>query len=300
MAPYLIIHRMPPKKKPSPPHAAQDLWEQFGTMPVYGATVGFLARRGEALPNVLLYGPDIRMMDAIWKEGLRQRFGSVGHWQERTIRHIVFRECPCAFDIDLANPNHPKEALTDREMLSDLIKDLIATPPVYAMDATAVDRRHIVVLRNLDRIVHPHVFRVLLERFSHNVWFLATTTSLSRIESPLRSRFMMVRVPAPPPSQGPVATPPSVPTAGCLIEGLWAEGTKPGIAEIRACAHALVGQNIPLRDLGTALLARFPKKRHALCGILADIEWHFARTTRGREPIYHELLLHEAIYGEAT
>jgi DNA polymerase III delta prime subunit len=37
----------------------------------------------------------------------------------------------------------------------------------------------------------------LLERFSKNVWFICTTYHISKLESPLQSRFFSIRIPSP-------------------------------------------------------------------------------------------------------
>ena len=56
--------------------------------------------------------------------------------------------------------------------------------------------KHYIIIKNIDllsRIFYD--FRILLERFSNNITFLCTSHYISKIESPIKSRFNSFRIP---------------------------------------------------------------------------------------------------------
>jgi len=146
----------------------------------------------EMVPNILMFGVYGFPHDLLWKEALRIRFG-VERFAPVSCtwgKELQYTETPYYIHIDLDHPNIPK----DVEMLQEFLKSVITTRSVFSM-------RHVIVLENIDAMVHRcssmNAFRVLLERFSKNVWFICTTYHISKLELPLRSRFQSIRVPLP-------------------------------------------------------------------------------------------------------
>ena len=144
-----------------------------------------------AMPNILMYGMHGFPLDILWKHSLMMRFGakSVSAVQCTWGKEIQYMETPYYIHIDLENPFIPK----DIDLLQEFLKTIITTRSMLC-------DRHIIVLENIDSLARDasmNSFRVLLERFSKNVWFVCTTYRISRIEAPIRSRFYCIRVPLP-------------------------------------------------------------------------------------------------------
>jgi hypothetical protein len=79
----------------------------------------------------------------------------------------------------------------DMDLFSEFIKNLINHPCIH-------EDRHIIILKSVDQISDQRrstALRVLLERYSKNAFFICTTSNISRIEEPLRSRFLLIRCP---------------------------------------------------------------------------------------------------------
>lgn len=92
------------------------------------------------------------------------------------------------FELDMSHPEFPRKI----ESLVEFLLSIINNRCIYLP-------RHIFILKNID-VIHrnnPQAFRVILERFSDNVMFIATTHKINFIESPIISRMLTFRVPVP-------------------------------------------------------------------------------------------------------
>lgn len=144
------------------------------------------------MPNILLYGVHGFPHDLLWMEALKERFGV-----SRLLplpctwgRDMHYMETPYHIQVDMEHPTMPKEL----DILQEFLKTIVTA-------RSMLSDRHIIVLENIDALVQHgrgmNAFRVLLERFSRNAWFICTTYRIGRIEMPLRSRFYGIRVPLP-------------------------------------------------------------------------------------------------------
>lgn len=144
----------------------------------------------EIMPNILMYGVYGFPLDMLWKEALLRRFNIEKFLPISCIwgKDIQYMETPYYIHIDLENPCMPR----DIEVLQDFLKSVITSKNI-------ISERHIIILENIDSFVNKNTnmnaFRVLLERFSKNVWFICTTYRIGKMESPLKSRFYCIRVP---------------------------------------------------------------------------------------------------------
>ena len=110
-----------------------------------------------------------------------------------TKRSHIWNELPYVetdyyFEIDMAHPEFPK----DIDMIINFLLSIIKNKCIYLS-------RHIFILKNID-VIHNNnsqAFRVILERFSGNVLFIATTNKLNMIERPILSRMILFRIPIP-------------------------------------------------------------------------------------------------------
>jgi len=159
----------------------------------YHYIVNFLSKENLTdMPNCILAGAPGMQYDYIWLESMSRRFGiSAGTWnrtQCTSSKGLPYMDGSHFIEIDLRHPDMPK----DINVLADLIKEIITTKPHH-------QDRHILVLHNIDEVRRgaTQMFRVLLERFSSNVFFLCTTSYASRLDVSLRSRLRVLRLPLP-------------------------------------------------------------------------------------------------------
>jgi hypothetical protein len=84
------------------------------------------------------------------------------------------------------NPNMPK----DFSFLTELILHIIKSKNIIA------GHKHFIILKHIDILQSEFfTFRILLERFTNNACFLCTTHKISKIETPIKSRFYCIRLP---------------------------------------------------------------------------------------------------------
>ncbi len=145
-----------------------------------------------SIPNSLLYGPKGFPFETIIEHSISKLFSCDFPIQKRYPvwnESLPYIETNYYFCIDTEHPEFPKDIQT----LTDFIKHIVKTKCIY-LD------RHIIVLKNIDTIANKNtcfIFRVLLERFSQNAFFICTTHQYQMIEKPLISRMQCYRIPLP-------------------------------------------------------------------------------------------------------
>ena len=138
--------------------------------------------------NVLLYGYYGFPTDLLIDEMIKIKFNINTIYRNECIwnKNIIYNENQYFFEIDLLNPNMPK----DYSFLPELILHIIKNKNIK------MDSKHFIIIKHIDLLSnHFFIFRILLERFTDNAFFLCTTHKISKIESPIRSRFSCMRVP---------------------------------------------------------------------------------------------------------
>ena len=221
-----------------------------------------ILRRDDIHTNLLIYGSHECINDMVVKK-------LVSHHNARNIRElqhkdIVYRESKDFFIFEA----------TGNENMLGCIKELISNHSVSS-------RRHKVVvlnIHNLHNIFFP--FRILLERFFQTTQFICTTTNISKIEQPIRSRFFMIRQPH---------TEPMLRTVD-VITGI---RTRPSIAEIQALSIKLMDCGIA--DIIHSCLKVSPYKREYL-DFSTGIEHMFVKGMLHDKRAVIELLLIELFY----
>jgi len=100
-------------------------------------------------------------------------------------KNIPYTENQHFFEINMMNPDIPK----DLSFLTEMILEIIKSKNVN-------NTKHFVIIKHIDVLKEYFFdFRIILERYSKNVTFLCFTHSISQIELPIRSRFNIFRVP---------------------------------------------------------------------------------------------------------
>jgi len=136
--------------------------------------------------NILLYSCIGFPMDLFIDEIIKKKFRINQIYKKELIwnKTIIYNENQFFFEIDLANPSMPKKLNNLNEMLLFIIK-------TKSINTT----KHLIILKNIDRLNENFfAFRIILERYYHNCYFICTTNSISKIEAPIKSRFSLFRI----------------------------------------------------------------------------------------------------------
>jgi hypothetical protein len=99
-------------------------------------------------------------------------------------KNIIYYENQYFLEIDLNNPNMPNNYSFFTEMVLFIIKN-----------KPMINNKHLIVIKNIDKLEdYSYAFRIILEKFYNNVYFICTTNKISKIESPIKSRFSLIRL----------------------------------------------------------------------------------------------------------
>jgi len=138
--------------------------------------------------NILLYSTVGFPLELFIDEIIKKKFNIKTIYRNENIweKSIIYNENQYFLEIDLMNPNMSKD-------LNHLNKFLL-----YIIKSKNIinNKKHFIIIRNIDYLdSYFFAFRILLERFSSNVYFLCSTYKISKIESPIKSRFVLFRFP---------------------------------------------------------------------------------------------------------
>lgn len=279
----------------------------------------------ETIPNLLFYGSvgfplEYMAYALIVKTTMPTK--NVCLWENK----LPYCECPYFFEIQCRHPDMPKEY----GILCDFMKHILNTHCIH-------QKKHVFILRDIDVICqseYHYALRVLLERYSHNVLFIATTHSLSKIEAPLLSRFMLIRTPQPSVDDincirqhfiGHAAHPESILQeqetltpktfveqmylirAGALpedkkqLETFILQTPSPSYIDIRYYAYRCFQKGIPFAKYCFMLIqyCRYTKYKTKLLSELTHLEHQLMTSSHGREPIYYEKALWMTIFANS-
>jgi len=137
--------------------------------------------------NILLYTSIGFPIDLYINEIIKKKFNITTIYRTECTwnKQVIYNENQYFFELDLLNPNMPK----DYSFITELILHIIKSKNL-------INDKHFIIIKNIDLLEkYFFAFRILLERFSNNVYFLCTTFKFSKIESPIKSRFTLFRIP---------------------------------------------------------------------------------------------------------
>ena len=136
--------------------------------------------------NLLLYSYLGYPIDLFIDELIKLKFNIQNLNKKELIwnKNVPYYENQYFFEIDLNNPNIPN----DYSFLTEMILFIIKNKPV-------INNKHLIILKNIDKLGdYAFAFRIILEKFYNNVYFICTTHKISKIESPIKSRFSLIRL----------------------------------------------------------------------------------------------------------
>lgn len=274
--------------------------------------------------NTLLYGIYGFPTDLFIDEIIKKKFNIKYIYRNNCIwnKNIVYNENQYFFEIDLLNPSMPK----DFNFISDFVLHIIKNKNIDK-------NKHFIIIKHIDMLSNDFfVLRILLEKFSSNAYFLCTTHKLSKIENPIKSRFTIFRMPlfthetilhifkkylnislnkylikyktrdiiksifiAEVERQEPDIITEEFCNFNLPI--LYTSiNNKLDLSSIRTLSYKCFQYNINISQITLDLLKIIKNKdKHNLVKISSDLDYYLNITNKGREPIYIETLLCNAL-----
>jgi hypothetical protein len=138
--------------------------------------------------NILLYSTFGFPLELFIDEIIKKKFDIKVIYRNEHIweKNIIYNENQYFLEIDLMNPNMNKDFNNINKFILYIIKS----------KNIVNNNKHFIIIKNIDFLDNYfYAFRILLERYSSNVYFLCSTYKISKIESPIKSRFILFRFP---------------------------------------------------------------------------------------------------------
>lgn len=137
--------------------------------------------------NILLYSANGFPIDFFINELIKKKFNIHTIIKNENIweKNIYYYENKHFFEIDLMNPNFSK----NYELLTNFIAYLIKIRNIY-------NEKHLIIIKHINLLKEEFsILKILLEKYSSNVYFICTTYKISSIEDAIKSRFTCFRIP---------------------------------------------------------------------------------------------------------
>ena len=139
--------------------------------------------------NILLYGSYGFPTDAFIDQILKRKFIiKNGLYKQECIwkKDIPYFHNQHFLEIDLLHPNITKNL----NLICEFIKSVIIIKHIN-------NEKHCIVIKQVDILNQNdcNSFRIILEKYSANAFFICTTYKLDKIDSPIKSRFNLIRIP---------------------------------------------------------------------------------------------------------
>lgn len=142
----------------------------------------------DAENNVLLYGSHGFPTDLFIDEVIKVKFGLDMLYKKECTwnKDVVYSYNQHFLEIDLLNP-----------MLSKKFANIIKFLMSIIASRHVINAKHFIIIKHIDVFSRDDfgALRIILERFSNNVYFLCTTHNLDKIDVPVKSRFNLIRMP---------------------------------------------------------------------------------------------------------
>lgn len=136
--------------------------------------------------NLLFYSYIGFPYDLFIDEIIKKKF-NINHIYRKEMlwnKSIIYNENQHFFEIDLENPNMPRKL----NNLNDMLLFIIKTKAINA-------DKHLIIIKNIDKLNDNFFpFRIILEKYYNNCYFICFTNKISKIEMPIKSRFFLFRL----------------------------------------------------------------------------------------------------------
>jgi len=98
---------------------------------------------------------------------------------------LIYNENNCFLELDIMNPENSKNI----DKITLFILHIIKNKNIGS-------NKHFIIIKNIDLLSKLfYDFRILLEKYSHNITFMCTSHYMSKIDLPIKSRFNSFRIP---------------------------------------------------------------------------------------------------------
>jgi hypothetical protein len=135
--------------------------------------------------NILLYTSIGFPIDIYIDEIIKGKFNLKKIYKNECLweKNVIYYENQYFFEIDLYNPE-----IKDYSFIDKFISSIIKTKNLV--------NKHFIIIKNIDLLnKHFNSFRIILEKYYNNVYFLCSTFNYSFLENPIKSRFNSIRLP---------------------------------------------------------------------------------------------------------
>jgi DNA polymerase III delta prime subunit len=135
--------------------------------------------------NMLFYSQSGFPFDLFIDEVIKEKFKTTQIYRTENIwnKTIIYNENQYFLEIDLDNPMMPKKL----NCLKDMLLFIIKTRSVNS-------DKHLIIIKNIDKLdEYFFAFRIILEKYHNNCYFICTSNHISKIENPIKSRFSLFR-----------------------------------------------------------------------------------------------------------
>jgi hypothetical protein len=136
--------------------------------------------------NLLLYSYIGFPYDLFIDEIIKKKFKINQIYRKEMMwnKSIIYNENQYFFEIDLDNPNMPRKLNNLNEMLLFIIKTKSINTD-----------KHLIIIKNIDKLNEMFfAFRIILEKYYNNCYFICFTNKINKIENPIKSRFFLFRL----------------------------------------------------------------------------------------------------------
>lgn len=170
-----------------------DIWSLFkehfseiiGNNDYYSRRLKFLQQYEN---NVLLYGAYGFPTDLYINEIIKAKFDITSIYKTEYVwnKDVPYCHNPHFLEINLMHPMLTK----DVSGLCPFLTHVIKTKNVSGS-------KHFIIIKNIDLLDNDNSisYRIILERFSANAYFLCTAHNIDKIDAPIKSRFSLIRMP---------------------------------------------------------------------------------------------------------
>jgi len=156
-------------------------------VPKHKKIIDIFIEKLDLISNVILYSHKGFPLELLYYTAFKEIFGNYKINKLIWEKDVIYFETPYFFEIDLSIPQQPKDLVK----FTELIKHMVLNPSIHT-------KKHIIIIRHIDYITNNNKFydfRVLFEKYSNNALFICTTHFYNKLEIPIRSRFILIRVP---------------------------------------------------------------------------------------------------------
>lgn len=138
--------------------------------------------------NILLYGSHGFPIELFIDEVIKAKFNISDIYKKETLwnKDFVYFYSQYFIEIDMMNPSILKNSSAVPNFITSIIKSRHVN-----------NSKHLFVIKNIENMSSNDFsnFRIIFEKYSKNVYFICTTHKITKIDTPVQSRFNLFRMP---------------------------------------------------------------------------------------------------------